>query len=54
MKNRNIVHARREVKIYQNHYKPSFNLLRFGKSIFGILLFGKPSVAHHYVPLRKR
>jgi hypothetical protein len=45
MKNQNIRHARQEVKIYENHYKPSFNILRFIKSILGVLIFGRTTVA---------
>ena len=54
MKNRRIVHSRQEVKIYGDYYKPSFNLWRFFKSIFGVLIFGSTSVAHHYVPIEKK
>ncbi len=54
MKNRGIIHARNEVKIYENHYKPSLNPLRFVKSILGIVLFGSTSVAGNYVPIKKR
>ncbi|MDQ3550156.1 MAG: hypothetical protein M3413_01375 [Bacteroidota bacterium] len=54
MKNRKIYHAREEVKIYENYYKPSFNLWLFFKSIFGVLLFGRSSVAHSFVPMKKR
>jgi hypothetical protein len=54
MKNRNIYHAREEVKIYENYYKPSFNVWLFLKSIFGVLLFGRSSVAHSFVPMKKR
>ncbi|HEY0752039.1 MAG TPA: hypothetical protein VGD26_12840 [Chitinophagaceae bacterium] len=54
MKNRKIVHARQEVKIYENYYKPSFNLFRFIKSIVGVLIFGRFSVATSYIPAKKR
>lgn len=54
MKNRRIVHARQEVKIYEDYYKPSFNLFRFLKSILGVLIFGRFSVAHSYIPAKKR
>ena len=47
MKNRDIVHARQEVKIYKEYYQPSFNLWRFTKSIFGVLFFGSSTVASH-------
>lgn len=54
MKNRKIVHARQEVKIYEDYYKPSFNLFRFIKSIVGVLIFGRFSVAASYIPAKKR
>jgi hypothetical protein len=54
MKNRNIVHARQEVKIYSDYYKPSFNLWRFAKSILGLLLFGSSTVANSYATTKKR
>ncbi len=54
MKNRSIAHSRREVEIYKAYYKPSFNPLRFLKAIFGVFIFGSTSVAHHYVPVKKR
>ncbi|HEU4469511.1 MAG TPA: hypothetical protein VFR58_00385 [Flavisolibacter sp.] len=54
MKNRNIVHARQEVVIYREYYKPSFNLLRFMKSILGVLFFGSSTVASSYATTKKR
>jgi hypothetical protein len=54
MRNKTITHSREAVKIYENHYKPSFNVLRFTKSILGVLLFGQPSVAQSYVSHKKR
>ena len=54
MKNKHITHCRREVEIYKDYYKPSFNLWRFIKSILGVLLYGSGTVAHHYVPVKKR
>jgi hypothetical protein len=54
MKNKRIEHAHNEVKIYESYYKPSLNLLRFTKSILGVLIFGRTSVAEHYVPVKKR
>jgi len=53
MKNRDIVHARQEVKIYKEYYQPSFNLWRFTKSIIGVLFFGSSTVAG-YSPTKKR
>lgn len=47
MKNRDIVHARQEVKIYREYYQPSLNLWRFTKSIIGVLFFGSSTVANH-------
>jgi hypothetical protein len=54
MKNRSIAHSRREVEIYKAYYKPSFNLLRFFKAILGVFLFGRATVAHSYIPVKKR
>jgi hypothetical protein len=54
LKNRNIAHAQQEVKIYREHYQPSFNIWRFTKSILGVLLFGRSTVATSYVPINKR
>ncbi len=45
MKNREIIHARQEVKIYSAYYKPSLNPWRFMKSILGLLLFGTTTAA---------
>ena len=53
MKNRNIVHARQEVKIYKQYYEPSFNMWRFTKSILDVLLFGRSTVARSFVPKKK-
>jgi hypothetical protein len=54
MKNRNIRHARQEVKIYEMHYRPSFNILRFTKSILGVLIFGRTTVAHSAIANRMK
>jgi hypothetical protein len=54
MKNRSIEHSRQEVKIYEDYYKPSFNIGRFVKSILGVLIFGRSTVAQSYVPLKKK
>lgn len=54
MKNRRIVHAREQAEIYKAYYKPSFNLLRFAKTIIGILFFGSTSVAQSHVPIKKK
>lgn len=54
MKNKRIVHARQEVKIYEDYYKPSINPFRFLKSVLGVLIFGRTLVAHSYAPVQKR
>jgi hypothetical protein len=54
MKNRNIEHGRQEVKIYEAYYKPSFNIGRFLRSVFGALVFGHFTVAQSYAPNKKR
>jgi hypothetical protein len=54
MKNRKIVHAREQAEIYKAYYRPSFNLVRFAKTIIGILFFGSTSVAQSHVPIKKR
>lgn len=54
MKNKRIEHSHREVTIYKDYYKPSFNLFRFFRSIMGVFLFGSTSVAHHYAPVERR
>jgi hypothetical protein len=54
MKNKRIKHARQETKIYENYYRPSLNLLRFLKSILGVVIFGRSTVASSYVPGSKR
>ncbi len=54
MRNRHILHGREQVKIYEHHYKPSFNLFRLTKSILGVLFFGQTTVAQSYTPMKKR
>jgi hypothetical protein len=54
MKNRHIEHGRQEVKIYEAYYKPSFNIGRFVKSVLGVLIFGRSTVAQSYAPIKKR
>lgn len=53
MKNKQIVHAREEVKIYGENYRPSLNLFRFAKSIITVFLYGSSTPEHSYV-YRKR
>jgi hypothetical protein len=52
MKNRNISHVREHAKIYHHHYKPSLNIVRFLKSILGILISGSSHASAAY-PRRK-
>jgi hypothetical protein len=54
MKNKRIEHVSEEVRIYRAYYRPSFNLLRFFKAIFGVLLFGSTTVVHSYAPLDRK
>jgi hypothetical protein len=54
MKNRNIEHGRQEVKMYESYYKPSLNVIRFAKSIFGVLFFGRSTVVTSYAPTKKK
>jgi hypothetical protein len=51
---RRIGHNHREVKIYKDYYRPSLNLVRFCKSILGVLIYGSTTVAHHYTPVDKK
>ena len=48
MKNRDIELAHQQAKIYEEHYRPSLNLIRSFKTIFGVLLFGSSTVVHSY------
>ena len=50
MKNRRIKHSRQETKIYESYYRPSFNLWLFLKSILGVVIFGRSTVATGYTP----
>lgn len=54
MKNRNIVHARQQVSIYQDYYKPSISPLRLIRSVCGILFFGNTFTAHSYVTRKRK
>lgn len=40
MKNKRIVHAHEEAKIYHEYYKPSFNILRLIKSVLSVFISG--------------
>ena len=48
MKNKNIVHAREEAKIYRQYYKPSFNFLRLMKSVLCVFISGSSPAAGTY------
>lgn len=55
MKNKQrLTHYCDEVRIYRDHYKPSFNLFRFAKSILGVLVYGSASVAQGYQPMERK
>ncbi|MES1218175.1 MAG: hypothetical protein ABUT20_21900 [Bacteroidota bacterium] len=45
MKNRNIVHAHEQAKIYHNYYKPSLNIFRLLKSVLAVFITGSSSAA---------
>ena len=45
MKNKHIIHAHEEAKIYHNYYKPSFNILRLLKSVLSVFISGSSPAA---------
>jgi hypothetical protein len=49
MKNKHMVHAHEEAKIYHNHYKPSFNILRIFKTVLGVFISGSSPAAGNVV-----
>jgi hypothetical protein len=48
MKNRNIVHAHEEAKIYHSYYKPSLNIFRLIKSVLCIFISGSSPAANTF------
>lgn len=40
MKNKDLVHYHESARIYQNYYKPSFNVFRLLKSVLAIFISG--------------
>lgn len=49
MKNRNLVHAHQQAKIYRHYYKSSVNPFRLLKSILAVFISGSPVAAStHY------
>jgi len=52
MRNKAIAEVRSEVKVYEAYYKPSINLIPSLMSIFGVLLYGRTTVAP--TPARRR
>lgn len=54
MKNKAVSKVHHEVKVYEAYYKPSMNPLHFVKSILGVLLFGRATVAPSLASLKKR
>ncbi|MEI9810353.1 MAG: hypothetical protein WDO16_22145 [Bacteroidota bacterium] len=49
MKNKHIVHAHEEAKIYHHYYKPSFNLFRLFKSVLCVFISGSSPAAGNIV-----
>ena len=47
MKNKHIVHAHEEAKIYHDYYRPSFNILRLLKSVLCVFISGSSPAAGH-------
>jgi hypothetical protein len=45
MKNRHIVHAHEQAKIYHNYYKPSLNIIRLLKSVLSVVISGSSAAA---------
>ena len=45
MKNKSIVHAHEEAKIYRSYYRPSLNIFIFLKSILSIFVSGTSPAA---------
>ena len=45
MKNKHIVHAHEEAKIYHDYYKPSFNFIRLFKSVLAVFISGSSPAA---------
>jgi hypothetical protein len=47
MKNRNLIHAHEEAKIYQQHYRPTLNVFRLLKSVISVVVSGNSPAAHN-------
>jgi len=45
MKNKHIIHAHEEAKIYHNYYRPSFNIVRLLKSVLSVFISGSSAAA---------
>ncbi|MEI6947514.1 hypothetical protein V9K67_10000 [Paraflavisolibacter sp. H34] len=52
MRNKRILYARQEAEIYRAYYKPSINLIRFFRSIFGVLKSGS-MIEHEKESMKK-
>lgn len=48
MKNRRIVYAREEARIYQQYYKPSLNIFHFLRSILMVFISGSSPAASSF------
>lgn len=49
MKNKHIVHAHEEAKIYHNYYKPSLNIIFLLKSVLAVFISGSSPAAGNVV-----
>jgi hypothetical protein len=45
MKNKSIVHAHEEAKIYHSYYKPSLNIFRLLRSVLCVFISGSSPAA---------
>ena len=48
MKNKHIVHAHEEAKIYHSYYRPSLNVVRMLRSVLSVLLTGSSPAASSF------
>jgi len=45
MKNKHIVHAHEEAKIYHSHYRPSLNIFKIITSVIAVFISGSSPAA---------
>jgi hypothetical protein len=48
MKDKRLIHHHEEAQIYRRYYKPSFNMIRFLKSILAVIITGSSPAAGTY------